>query len=273
MPKSCALVAAAFLLGATSLASAQGAGQPDQPKTPPIVTPNAPPISAQPLSELLYVPVPACRLAATASSTTGIFAADSVRTFRVRGTSSFPAQGGKNGGCGIPPYAVALAASVTVRSYSSEGALAVVDPVGAANTRVMAYRGAGYTTATPILPLSVYGTEPSVKLQIVGGTAVHLLFDAVGYFVPPIAGMINSSGGLYSGTSRLVSAVRNSTGSYTLTVDRDVTYCTVNAQSYSYGYEAHAYLFNNTTVSVYVFSRGAGTIVAQDDYVYVHVAC
>lgn len=268
-----AFVVAALIFGAATGAAAQTTGPRGEPRTPPIVRPDAPPTSAQPRSELLYVPVPTCRIASTAESVTGIFAPSTLRTFYVRGVLGFPGQGGKDGGCGIPPTATAIAVSTTVRSYSSEGNLAVQDPVGTGLTRFSYYKGLGYQVTTPIFALPTAGTEPSLRLRTGAGAGVHLLIDAVGYYIPPISGMINASGGLYSGTSRLISAVRNSTGSYTLTVDRDVTYCTVNAQAYSYGYEAHAYLFNNTTVSVYSFSRGSGTIVAQDDYIYVAISC
>lgn len=265
-------LAGALLLCAT----AQGlAAPPSPPRGGPggPDAPQAPPIGSIPRLEALYVPIATCRIAATNASTAGIFIGNTTRNFYVRGTSGFPAQGGKSGGCGIPETATAVVVSATVTTPSAAGFMALVDPGGGSQTRFISYAKSASVTSNPTFRLAALGVEPSLSLKSSQAAAAHLFLDAVGYFVPQIEGMIASGGGLYSGSTRLVSATRTGTGAYSVTIDQDVTYCSVKAQPYSYGLEAHAYAFSGSTVTVYVFSQSGGTTTATDDYVYLTVTC
>jgi len=107
--------------------------------------------------------------------------------------------------------------------------------------------------------------------HLVGST--HFVIDVVGYYAAQIEGMIAPNATIYSGGARLVSAVRNGVGNFTVTTDTDVTYCTPTVTAYSGYVYASAYGFNGTKVQVFLWYLSAGTQTAYDGYFYLDVTC
>ena len=202
-----------------------------------------PPPNRQPKLESVYVPIRPCRIVDTRSAAAGKFAPSTTRTFRMRGTSGFVPQGGTNGGCGVPASATGVSVNTTMTSISGSGHLSNY-PVGgtASTTNFTTFAAGGQLTSNPTFALATAGTEPSLAIRSSSGANTHLIIDVTGYYAPQIEGLLHIDGGLYSGSPALVSANRTATGTYSLVVDRDVTYCAINAQAYTYGYEAHGYL-------------------------------
>jgi hypothetical protein len=90
-----------------------------------------------------------------------------------------------------------------------------------------------------------------------------------------IAGMVDPNGGIFAGSSRLVSATHTGLGTYTVTVDSDVSYCTPTVTAYSGYVFASAYNFNGTAVQVTLWYLDSTTHLptGYDGYFYLTVNC
>ncbi len=266
-----ALVTGMLLLGGVTAAVAA------PPKIPDLqgrASAKAPPIGRQPKLEAVFVPIKPCRIVDTRSSSAGEITPNSVRNFRVRGTTSMAGQGGSTTGCGVPNTATGVTANTTMTMINTGGFLSNYPAGGVASTtNFTSFVPGPNVTSNPTFALAPAGVEPSLAIKASGSARLDLIIDVTGYYAPQIEGMINASGGLYSGSPSLLTATRSAVGTYSLTVDRDVSNCSVAVQAYSYGLDAQAYLFNGTNVSVYSYSRNGGTVTPADDYVYVNISC
>lgn len=139
-------------------------------------------------SELLFVPLPPCRIIDTRKSQ-GPIAAGETRSFQVAGITEFGPQGGTIGGCGVPPgSAEPVAAAVMLN-------IVAVDVAGKGNLQAWAY-GQPEPLATsinfqrvdmnianglivPIAGTNLVPADLNVKANF---SAAHLVIDVTGYF-------------------------------------------------------------------------------------------
>ena len=191
----------------------------------------------------VYVPIAPCRIVDTREGTgdnDDPFNPNEIRTFRVGGTTSFPAQGGRNGGCGIPIIATAIAATIiAVTPGAAGGVRAWPANLGEPTANVLNYgtftmTGAGTVSLQP-------GVAASLKVRNYGGPA-DIAIDVTGYYVKQIYGTFNADGSRYGGNGTLTLFSHSSVGSYTLMAQRDLTGCTPVATAYFTPYAATAYV-------------------------------
>jgi hypothetical protein len=228
-------------------------------------------------SETVFVPVAPCRIVDTRAGTgtnRTRFAPNATRSYVVAGTTGFPAQGGKSGGCGIPASATGIAASVIAVNPSAKGAFRAWAAGSAAPTaNVLNY---GTITASSGATVGVRpggGSGLSVK-NLDGRT--DLVVDVTGYYAPQMHGLIGPSG-LYAGSSRIISSTSTGVGTYQVVFDQDVSYCTpmVDAYNAGPGVYAAAYAFSGNTATVFTWYLNSTTHVEvpYSFYVYISVVC
>ena len=210
----------AIALGSLAFSAASATPPPGKRAVSPQAAPPAPP------SENAYRSVTPCRIADTRKGG-GTIANNTVRTFRIRGTASLTAQGGPGTGCGIPVGATAITANVTVTGQTGNGYLiGYAAGTPAPFTNFVSYRTGVTITVNPTLPLAAIGDEPALAIKNSGKPA-HVVIDVTGYYTPPMQAYVTIEGDLFSGTARVLEAIRNATGEYTVTLDTDARYCTV----------------------------------------------
>lgn len=206
-------VVAVAMLGVGAYAGAQSNSSNEPPPGA-----EAPRAGASSPTEHGYVPITPCRIVNT--QTGPRMAANEVREFRaVQGTAS---QGGA-ASCGIPPSAAAL-----------EVAIAGVLPRGNGYLRV-GRAGEPTPTATflnygPPVNLSNAGTVPmrpgtgaNLRVQTFV-QATHVIIDVLGYYVPDLMAVVDSTGSLVRGNN-VDDVERVSTGNYRVYFDRDISGC------------------------------------------------
>ncbi len=225
-------------------------------------------------SENTFVAVTPCRIVDTRNAV-GAISNGNTRTYYVGGAFGFAPQGGKSGGCGVPAGATAVAAIVTAVAPASSGYLRAY-PSNQAEPSATTLNYTAHVTGGSGATLSLnIASNQGLKVTNHSGRT-DLVIDVSGYYVPPIEGMINGNdASLYAGSSRLVSAIRNGVGSYTVTVDADVRYCTPTVTAYSGYVYASAYGFNANKIQVYIWSLNSSSHAEQayDGYFYLQVAC
>ena len=139
-------------------------------------------------SDLLFVPLPPCRIIDTRAAG-GIIVAGTTRAFRVAGTTGFAGQGGAPAGCGVPISASTPEAAAVMIN------LVAVDVQGKGNLRAWAF-GQAQPLATsinfqkidmniangliiPIAGLSTLSADLNVQANF---SNAHLVADVTGYF-------------------------------------------------------------------------------------------
>jgi hypothetical protein len=222
-------------------------------------------------SETTFVGITPCRIVNTILSGDQLVN-NTTRTYYVGGTTGFAPQGGKSGGCGIPLAATAIAATVTAPTPAGHGYLRMypanqTEPQATALSYLQGLSGNTGTTI-PIEP----GVAKSLAVKNHLGPT-NLIIDVAGYYIPQIEGMVSPTATIYAGSTRLVSAVHNSLGSFTVTVDTNVANCTPTVTAYSGYVYASASNFNNNKVQVYLWYLSGGTQTAYDGYFYLKVDC
>ena len=110
-----ALLCAGFVTTSAAISARSGATRTDSRQAPLAAAP------APSFSETDHVSFQTpCRIVDTRAAG-GAIALNTVRKFRVRGTSGFPSQGGKSGGCSIPASAGAILATISLSSETGNG--------------------------------------------------------------------------------------------------------------------------------------------------------
>lgn len=182
-------------------------------------------------TESKYVAVQPCRIVDTRQAG-GTIGNNQSRPFEVAGTTGFPGQGGKSGGCGIPFGATAVEMSLTIVSASGGGFMRVY-PEGTSEPTATFINYSPYNpTNTGSVTLCQSGCG-SGDLRVRGhgtGTTTHVVIEVQGYYAKPMAAEVNGSSVVRS--SRLTSVTRTSAGVYLLDFDRDTNNCVVNATPY-----------------------------------------
>jgi hypothetical protein len=271
-----ALVAALALIAVTlSYASADGSSRPRPPAQAQRGADQRAAAAAAPNLEAVFVPVKPCRLVDTRKGG-GALGGQSSRNFLVRGTAGFAAQGGTTGGCGIPDSASGVAANVTVTGATGNGFL-VGYPAGtiAAVTNFVTYQKAVTTTVNPTFALAAFGSTTDLAVANHGSPA-QLIVDVTGYYAPQLHAWVTDAGVLARHTSRVLSSVRDATGAYTVTFDRDLDACSVSVGAFPGTASGSAYVkgAQEDQVVVYFYSTLQGGIPQPTDTnFYLDVTC
>jgi hypothetical protein len=222
-------------------------------------------------TETVYVAVAPCRIVDTRVGSGTPITNGATRTYYVGGTTGFAPQGGKSGGCGIPIGATAVTGTITATGASGSGYMHAF-PNGASepNATVLSYTAHQSTGTGATLPINS-GSALALKVKNYGGPT-DLVIDVTGYYAPQISILIDIGGDLYSGSSRAVSSVRNSTGNYSVVIDTNVANCVATATPYAGGTASYATArtLNTNTVTVLTYNS-AGNL--QDFAFDHHVVC
>ena len=226
-----------------------------------------------PRLESVYDPITPCRIVDTllggGSLHNGVD-----RAFFVTGTTGFAPQGGKSGGCGIPAGAVSITANITAVNPGGHGYLrAYPNGTPEPNATILSYAAVGSTgTGTTVAISSTL--SPDLRIKNHGGP-VDLIIDVTGFYAQQMEGMIGPTGALFAGSSRILSATHDATGSYTVTLDTNVQYCTPTATAYFGHVYASAVGLDSTRVHVYLWTLDPSThaITPLDAYFYLNVEC
>jgi hypothetical protein len=248
--------------GAVAWASNGGASQPSTtqqtapvgngPSARPNVQPN---VVANAKPESVFTPVAPCRAVDTRSGG-GTLATGVARTFYVGGTANFSGQGGQSGGCGVPTTATAVALTITAVSPTHEGYLRAWSATGSEPTSAFMNYGTAYNASgSGQVPISTAG---QIKIRNESSTT-QVLVDISGYYSAQISALLNPTGGIYSGSARVLSSVNTGTGDYLVTVDRDLTGCTAIASIDGGPYIAAAFI-SGSTVYANTYTTG-GTLL------------
>jgi hypothetical protein len=233
------------------------------------------------ISENKFTPIVPCRILDTRQATAGRLQVGSARVIDVRGgEATFVQQGGNAGGCGIPSSASAIEATITAVDAGSGFLRAWPANLTQPNATFMNYGPGLNISNTGTITLCGYSGQSCVNNQDLNlrayGSATHLVVDVSGYYVPPMAAVVNFNGAL-TRNSRAVSASRGATGIYFVAFDRDISQCTyfanlgnVLGSPQSGSVTATDLLINSTTVEVRTYST-AGALA--DRAFHLEVVC
>lgn len=222
-------------------------------------------------AEHLYTPLPGCKIIDTKAAG-GAIPAGGHRSFFVRGTTGFGAQGGHSGGCGVPSWATAI--SYELHEVSSTGAgYSHVYSFGASapGVRTETYSKSPARDLGSNIRLSAPGSTRDLVIDA-NGHSVQAIVVVTGFYAPEIHAVIGASGGIFSGTSRVLSAVRTGVGRYTVTIDRDLTGCTPIATMHGSTFYASAFESGNT-VKAETWALSGGTPTDTDLFWSLDVLC
>ena len=141
--------------------------------------------------------------------------------FQVAGTSNFPAQGGTNGGCGVPTSANAVAA--TVVAVNETGGFLVTWPTGSAqsNSSFMNFANTNLVSSGAEIPINT-----SINL-LAGVSSTDVVIDIDGYYVKPMFAHVAANASILQG-SRVTGNLLLDVGQYEVDFDRDVSQCAYN---------------------------------------------
>ena len=241
-------------------ASGSAPTPPPTPNSSPAARPAiAPAITLPEASGTVFVPITPCRIVDTrnGSGTNGNpFSNGETRTYYVGGTFGFAPQGGTAGGCGIPVGAKAVAATMTALSPQHPGFVrAWPNGLSEPNATILNYSDSNTGTGAT---LSIASSAYSLKVKNYGGP-VGLIIDVTGYYNTQIHAVLNSTGGISSGSDRVLNSVHLGTGSYRVQISGDLVGCTPIASIDGSAYFASSYMSGN-----YVYANTynpAGTTV------------
>ena len=214
-----------------------------------------------------FVPISPCRILDTRSATDGPLTTTATRVVQVSGTTGFTAQGGKSTGCGIPPEASALAASITSTNATGSGFLRAWAHIDTPPTAtVMSYTAvgtAGITTGAT-LPLN---SKIDVKAFNHG---TDLVIDVTGYYVEPITAQVSNLGDLIGWSKTVVYASRLGVGTYQILASREVSGCTMTATPNDVKAKAVGYAIQK---NIYVIITNSATGASMNADFTVSVTC
>ncbi len=219
-------------------------------------------------TEDAHVALTPCRIVDTRIAG-GPIGGGAIRNFHVRGAGGFPGQGGKAGGCGIPQSATSVTAAITVVSPAGTGFLRAW-PFGQAEPTATLLNFQGGVNITNSTDLTLGGGAAAIRVK--PSATTHVVIDVLGYYAPPIHAMVASDGSLSSNTSRVVSSVRTGTGTYEITVDRNLTGCSAVASTWPAQNHAGAYV-SGSKIYAYTTNGAVTPPAAADLYWYLSVHC
>ena len=252
--------------GSSGAGSAPNAGQPDG-----LADQVKPDFQAAGVtSEMDFVPVASCRLVDTRLGGGRLAAADA-RGFEARGTASLAPQGGSVTGCGLPLNAAAISMSVVAVKPAAGGYL----------------RGWAQGTtepATSFLNVTRNVTLNGMTIQDLGDPhelldfrirngagAMHLVVDVTGYYIAPMAALVNADSSLDHG-SRVISSAKVDTGTYVVEFDRNVEKCYFVASAFDIERTVVVKPRLNVPNGVYLEFENAASVLTDSKF-YLTVTC
>ncbi len=142
------------------------------------------------LTDLVFVPLPPCRIIDTRLGSGGPIAAGSTRDFQVAGVTEFPPQGGNQGGCGVPPGSAEPVAPAVVINFVAVGPAGPGNLTAWAwgqpqpNTSVINYSNVpGLNIANGVIvPIAGTNLVPADIHIRAGSASTHVVADVTGYF-------------------------------------------------------------------------------------------
>ena len=159
------------------------------------------------------------------------------------------------GRCGVPAWATDATINVLAHSTSRKAARTYVGAT-AGVVPVAASPGRGDGTGQTSLTLSPSG---ALVVKATGGTARVSVY-VTGFAAPSIHAVLGNSGGIISGSPRVLSSTRTSPGSYLVEIDRDISRCTPIASINGSAFYASAYQAGPTTIQANTYTP-SGTAV------------
>lgn len=229
-------IAVATVVVATSVGA--GAAWADQSQGPTAQTDAAAPtpsirsqVIGTGVNDVKFVPVTPCRLVDTRVPGQR-FARDQIRVFDIRGSgSTFAAQGGKAGGCGIPEAVTAVEITVSAVAADGNGFLRVYPDVQP-TASFLSFNGTSSSSNTGTVSICGHAGAMCVANQDLHvkafGSATDVVIDIAGYYARPMAGRIEANGTTFSNRSSRITNVTagvDGPGSFTVTFDRNVNNC------------------------------------------------
>lgn len=210
-------------------------------------------------AQLEYVPVTPCRVVDSRFAAAGKLSPGAIRSWQVTGTTGFPIQGGKSGGCGIPAAATSAVVSLSATSSTGNGYLRAwrfgsSEPTATA-LNYSDLGGGGITTGATV-PINGYVNVHNY------GASTHVIIDVTGYYVEPIAADVSSGGSLLSNSKTITAATRTGEGSYRLDSTQDLDDCAVVAVS---TLSTHNVAAQSVGDVIYVYSREVNDTSAYVD--------
>jgi hypothetical protein len=126
-----------------------------------------------------YVPITPCRIIDTRAGG-GQFAAGATRSYLIRGTTGFDAQGGTSGGCGIPELANAITVSVSAVQLGGTGYFRAW-PYGQStpNASIAHYQKGPISTTGATMTLGSGAFDVSIKAY---DAPAGIVVDVTGYW-------------------------------------------------------------------------------------------
>ncbi len=221
-----------------------------------------------------YVPITPCRIVDTRDSIHGILKANVAQAFAVGGTSGFTAQGGKNGGCGIPQSATAIATNITATGIGGTGVIQAW-PRGAARPTaiVLAFnRNMGGITVGANLTVNPASTTGLLIEALRANT--HFVIDVDGYYREPITATVNFDGTSGVHSSHVTSTGRNpgnTSGVYVVNFDQTITDCSITATAITTGTFLVTALDSGTNAILLIVRNTSSALV--DSTVAVTLTC
>jgi len=194
-----------------------------------LVAPQVRPAGGESLE---LVAIPGCRVFDTRNDGAGAYGGGAFREFSLA-NADIPLQGGKAGGCGIPPAgtkAVAMRLTTVTGSPTTNGFIragkAGEDP---ASTVLAFVAGLGISVTTTTL----LDNNNAMRVTIFGGTT-HIVGDLVGYYRSKLHATVNADGTLRTGSGvvQIEKLTTNAPGEYLVFFNRDISECTVVASPY-----------------------------------------
>lgn len=236
-----AATAALALAAGVGVAGSAWAG--DDPAAQPPPTPSsAPDPGAAPAgdarilgggtSEATFVPISPCRIIDTRVAGGKLTPAEGSRVFDVAGTgATFAAQGGKEGGCGIPGWATAIETTITAVEAQSGFLRAWPANTPAPNATFLNYDDAFNVSNTGAVGINgctgICLINTDLRLRAFGNPT-HVVVDVNGYYIRPMGAIVNSNGTI-NDSNRTTGSEKLGVGTYEVTFDRDVRDCVITA--------------------------------------------
>lgn len=138
-------------------------------------------------NDLVYTPIPPCRIIDTRSTGAGAIAANSTRNFIAINGSNFTGQGGSSTNCGtLGLNATAVAINLTAVTPSGAG-YATAYPYGTTQPTAASVNYASGAIVNNALIVQIPNPLASFDFTIYTYAQSHYVADIVGYFAPPLA--------------------------------------------------------------------------------------
>lgn len=180
------------------------------------------PASTQ-VADLIYRQITPCRV----FNSSAAIPADQSRTFQVAGSGDLRPQGGPDGGCGVPPYAIAVSVSLSAATADAPGFFtAYAHGTPKPSIVSLRYRAGESATTGAVVGLSAAG-----ELSVYASKPARAIGDVTGYYARPIRAFVNADATFEKSTGRIISVVSTSTGIYEITFDTDVSACNLIAMA------------------------------------------